>query len=328
MGSNRFFTSTTAGSIGAENLVSEINTNAVTLLASTKLDNTTIPILLETSNSHVHHTFLTQTEAINLMKGVVASVVKTSSTDSSHSHSVTITYDSLVQCFFASGASGGSPAHTHTGQPQNNTATVPVFHIAGSTGHIHVSWLTMREANDLMQGTVASVVKNSSTNSFHAHATTITWDSVRSQFNAVSDSAGSPAHVHGTAAAGMSPFGASFYNAISEAESTTTSTSFQTKVTMTTGSLPLGDYVFFWTCGASNSGAKQISVEARRNSTRLRLAEFETSLQSAVGQYNPVGGFHYMSQISGVQTFDLRHRTVNGNTARIGDAHIMIFRIQ
>lgn len=322
-----FFTSTTAGSIGAENLVSEINTNAVTLLASTKLDNTAIPILLETANSHVHHTFLTQTEAINLMKGAVASVVKTSSTDSSHSHSVTITYDSLVQCFFATGASGGSPAHTHTGQPQNNTAIVPIYHMPANS-HQHVSWLTMREANDLINGTVASVVKNSSTNSFHAHSTTITWDTARSQFNAVSASAGSPAHVHATAAAAMSPFGSNFHQAKSEAESTTTSATYQTKLTLTTGSLPLGDYVLFWTLGASNNSAKQVEVQVRQGATQLRLITYETSYQAAAGEYESVNGFHFMSQISGVQTFDIRHRSPDSGTARIGDVHMMIFRVQ
>ena len=328
MGSNGFFTSTTAGSIGAESLVTEINANAVTLLTSTKLDSTAIPILLETSNSHVHHTFLTQTEAINLMKGAVASVVKTSSTDSSHSHSVTITYNSLIQCFLATGASGGSPAHTHTGQPHNNTAPIPIFHSAGTTGHIHTNWLTMREAQDLMTGTIASVVKNSSTNSFHAHATTITWDAIRSQFNAISASAGSPAHIHATSASTMSSFGANFHTVSSEAESTTTSNQYQTKVTLTTSSLPLGDYIVLFAGGASNSGGEDVSIQFRRGATQLRLLQYDTNYAAAAGQYMSIDSKHYVPQISGVQTFDIRYRTVNGNTARIGDCHIFLWRVQ
>jgi hypothetical protein len=286
-----------------------------------------ILFLLETANAHVHTTTLTTTQAIQLMDGTVASVVKTSSTQLSHTHTVTITFNTLTEMFEASVASGGSPAHTHTTVSQNNVAIVPIYHNTANA-HIHVSFLTQQELNGLMSGTLASVVKNSSTNSGHFHVTTITWDSARSQLNAVSASGGSPAHVHATAAASCSPFGASFHTASSEAESTTASTAFQTKLTLTTSSLPLGDYIVFFTCGASNSGGKNVSVEFRRATTRLRLFQFETSYAAPAGEYTGIEAHHYISQLSGVVTFDIRHRTVNGNTARIGDAHIALWRVQ
>jgi hypothetical protein len=56
------------------------------------------------------------------------------------------------------------------------------YQLAGVTGHIHTSPLTSIEANGLMNGTLASVVKNSSLNAGHVHATTITWDATNKLF--------------------------------------------------------------------------------------------------------------------------------------------------
>lgn len=73
------------------------------------------------------------------------------------------------------------------------------------TGHAHNTYLTAQEAIDLMSGTVASVIRNSSSNGStpHVHSVTITWDTVNYKFDAVTATA--LAHVHD--AIGNSPNG-------------------------------------------------------------------------------------------------------------------------
>lgn len=70
--------------------------------------------------------------------------------------------------------------------PGSNTI-LAFYGKAGTTGHVHVVNLTWDEASSLMLGTVASVVKDSSSNGTvaHVHSTTITWDAVNYQFVAV-----------------------------------------------------------------------------------------------------------------------------------------------
>jgi hypothetical protein len=327
---NKFFVTPTAGSIGADNIIEEINANGTTAISGASVESSLVSILLTTSEGHCHHVFLSTTEASNLMKRIVSSVVKTSSTDSSHSHSVTITYNSANNMFEASVVSGGSPAHTHFAIPQPQTAILPIFLSATglATPHTHTAFLTQQEAHSLMQGTIASVVKTSSANSTgtaHTHIVTITWDSTNLTFKATSST--DLLHTHGNIVSGpQSVFGTYFQIVHSESESTTSASAFQTKATLTTPSLPLGNYLFFWTFGTNNSGGKAVSIEVRLNSSRVRLIEFRPGSGATTGQYEDSSGFHHATNISGVQVFDLRFRSPEGDTTRIGDVHLMVYR--
>jgi hypothetical protein len=286
---------------------------------------TPIIFYLETANSHVHAVELTLAEATNLLRGISASVVKTSSTESAHTHSVTITFNTTTAMFEAVVASGGLVPHVHSGIPQNNTAIIPIYHLAGATGHIHTNFLTQIEANALMSGTVASVVKNSSLNAGHVHVTTITYNATLSRFEATVATAS--AHIHIASLGGTAPFGANFNQASSTADSTTTNAAMQTKLTMTTTTLPLANYILLFSFATSNSGNKEVDNEVRQAGTRIFRDYGITGVSSAAADNSARGGFVYLSQISGAIAFDIRYRAPNGSTARISNAYLAIFRV-
>jgi hypothetical protein len=103
---------TTAGTGDPEDLTA---TQVKTLLAQE------VRVLVLTypsaGSSHNHQTFLTFTEASQLVDGTVASVVKTSSTTAGHTHSATITWDNTNFIFVAVIGSGGGTPHTHLSRP-------------------------------------------------------------------------------------------------------------------------------------------------------------------------------------------------------------------
>lgn len=70
-----------------------------------------IPIYLSTGSGHIHTSYLTMTEITQLMDGTIASVVRTSSTQSAHAHSLTITWNSSLQKIDVAIASN----HSHIG---------------------------------------------------------------------------------------------------------------------------------------------------------------------------------------------------------------------
>lgn len=204
-------------------------------------------------------------------------------------------------------------------------AVVPIFLSANGTSHPHTCYITWKEMNDLMMGTVASVVRDSSVFGTHIHTVTITWDSVNRTLKGSSTT--NAFHNHGDiVVAPQSTYGSEYQTASSLTESTTTNTAFQTKLTLTTTSLPLGNYVVHYSFGLSNSGGKEMQAEFRNNGTRVRLIYFQNGFSASAGQYTSQGGFNNYTNISGIQTFDIRYSAPNGNTTRIGDATITIFR--
>lgn len=129
---------------------------------------------------------------------------------------------------------------------------------------------------------------------------------------------------------GLGVFGSDYQTAISTAQSTTTSTTFQMKVTLTTPSLT-GTYRLGWAAkvGQTNTGDK---VEARlRNTTDaatvgvpdngIRIEPKDTN-----NRY-PVGGFAEVVFAGAAKTFEIQYRQQDGNTARIEDARIEIWRV-
>jgi hypothetical protein len=74
---------------------------------------------------------------------------------------------------------------------------ITFYALPGTTGHSHTIYLTWDEANSLMRGTSASVVKDTSDTSSgtaHVHSTTITWDADCYKFVAITATA--LAHIH------------------------------------------------------------------------------------------------------------------------------------
>lgn len=207
-----------------------------------------------------------------------------------------------------------------------NDIAVMIYLSDNGTSHPHTCFLTYKEANDLMMGTVASVTKDSSVFGTHIHSVTVVWDAINRTYSGTSSV--NAFHTHGDIVTSPQSVYGSFYQvAESLAESTTASSTFQTKVTLTTSSLPLGNYRVEYTFGISNSGGKEMQAEFRRNTVRQRLMHFQNSFSASAGQYTAQGGFNNYTAISGVQTFDIRYAAPSGNNTRIGDAKIVLYRV-
>jgi hypothetical protein len=125
-------------------------------------------------------------------------------------------------------------------------------------------------------------------------------------------------------------FGNDYQTEISTAQSTTTSSTFQTKLTLTTPALT-GTYRLGWTArvGQSNAGDK---VEARlRNTTDSStvgapINGIRIEPKDINNRYS-VGGFAEVVFTGSAKTFEIQYREQDGNTARIEDARIEIWRV-
>ena len=130
-------------------------------------------------------------------------------------------------------------------------------------------------------------------------------------------------------------FGRDYQTAVSVALSTTTSTTFQTKITLTTPSLT-GTYRLGWCAlvGQSNTGDK---VECRlRNTTDGVTLGADPVGSGANGSRNEpkdildrmtTAGFAEVVFSGAAKTFELQYRQQGGNTASIRNAHVEIWRV-
>lgn len=109
-------------------------------------------------------------------------------------------------------------------------------------------------------------------------------------------------------------------------QSTTTSTSWQQKLRLTTTDLPEGDYLCEWYCETKHSNATQSEfVECRIEINDAVEAGF---IAWAFPVWDDFGGMTFAEGISGVQTFDIDYRVQGGGTAYIRRARILFRRIQ
>lgn len=117
-------------------------------------------------------------------------------------------------------------------------------------------------------------------------------------------------------------FGAEFQQASSDAESTTTATSLQTKLTLTTTSLPSATYMLNYSFEVSN-GANSIltTVEIQEGATVEAQTTFE-----ADNDYHSLSGFVIRSW-SGVKTLTIKYMTASGGTAKIRRARLALWRV-
>lgn len=136
---------------------------------------------------------------------------------------------------------GISTATSIQTQIDSKDVAVLIYQLAGATGHVHTAVLTVDEARGLMGGSLASVVKTSSSAGVtpHTHSTTITWDATTAQFAvSVALAAG---HVHDSTVQQLSKLRQIY---ILSAQATNSTTTYTTIAGLTTVSLPVGLYSF------------------------------------------------------------------------------------
>ena len=110
--------------------------------------------------------------------------------------------------------------------------------------------------------------------------------------------------------------------------STTDLTSYQLKVTLTTASLPAGNYEISWyseTNQSSTAGA--VDVRVQYGTTEIGQTEIE---HEDVDDWNPQGGFKSDISLSGTQTIELHYRVspdTSGGDAAIRRARLKIIRV-
>ena len=122
-------------------------------------------------------------------------------------------------------------------------------------------------------------------------------------------------------------FGTEYTYGESEGESSTTSSSYQQKLRVTTAALPSGNYHVMATAEILNTSDEQTTY------ARLQLNDSTTIAEHAVdyGEDTPNNyrafSTHQRLSLSGVNNFDLDYRRNSGGTARIRRARITIWRI-
>jgi len=130
-------------------------------------------------------------------------------------------------------------------------------------------------------------------------------------------------------------FGTEYDSAEDDTESNTTSTTFQQKLILTTGSLPVGTYRIGYYCefksdDGDNDGAEaQVDLDA---GTIIAQADVQNArpsfLGTAQGMWTVLGGVKEVTFGSATtHTIEIDYRQTNSNTARIRRARIEIWRI-
>ncbi len=125
---------------------------------------------------------------------------------------------------------------------------------------------------------------------------------------------------------GGGTFGQDYQTAISTARSTTTSPTFQTKVTLTTPTLT-GTYRVGWISVVDNSN-KNSETEVRLQNTTDASTVGVTQIYKTNPTSQRVGasGFGEITFSGAAKTFEIQYRAT-GNTAGIQDARIEIWRV-
>ncbi len=120
-------------------------------------------------------------------------------------------------------------------------------------------------------------------------------------------------------------YGTEYHYAESEAESNTTSGTYQLKTTLTTGTLPSGNYSIFWYSETRNSSTSGIvDIRVRYGTTEIGQTEIE---HEDTSDWNPQGGFKSDISLSGVQTIELHYRRIDNGTATIRRSRLKLIRV-
>lgn len=123
-------------------------------------------------------------------------------------------------------------------------------------------------------------------------------------------------------------FGSEYHHAESLGESSTSSTTLQQKVQLTTASLPSGNYVIHLSCDIGTvSNNKTVLMRARLNDTGTNLMEFDSLIDGSgdLNLYITCGCTH-VRNLSGVNTIDIDYAKGQGD-AKIRNANITLWRV-
>ncbi len=123
---------------------------------------------------------------------------------------------------------------------------------------------------------------------------------------------------------GASIFGSQYYYQASDTESTTTSTTLQTKTTLTTDSLPSGTYRLGYSFEISNAiNAVLSEVQVFLDDVAVGITIFE-----ADDDFHSLSGFVHQS-LSGIKTATIKHRiqTKYSGTSKIRRARLELYRV-
>jgi len=121
-------------------------------------------------------------------------------------------------------------------------------------------------------------------------------------------------------------FGSNAQEGSSDAESSTTSGTFQQKLRITTGSLPSGKYRIGWSYEWHKSGLTDFVSQVQVNDTTTIMSGYEEAPDAGSDQWFPRSGFYYYTG-SGVLNIDLDYHDGGADTAYIRRARLEIWRV-
>ncbi len=122
-------------------------------------------------------------------------------------------------------------------------------------------------------------------------------------------------------------FGSEYDYASSEGESTTTSSSWQPKLNLTTANLPSGRYRLSYSAELRNS-SDEAAAMGRVTVNGITVAEAGIDYgEDTPNNFTSFSGFYDLGTISGVQDIDMDFREQSGGTARIRRARLEIWRV-
>ncbi len=118
----------------------------------------------------------------------------------------------------------------------------------------------------------------------------------------------------------------SFHYGASDGESSTSSTSYQQKLKLTTGSLPAGDYLIQWSAEIKSGSFYGVIVNYRvQADDSMTLSE--GIIESPVG-YSPAAGLSRVTLTAGVHEIDIDWNTSNASYAGfIRRARLMLWKL-
>jgi hypothetical protein len=126
---------------------------------------------------------------------------------------------------------------------------------------------------------------------------------------------------------GSSTFGSEHQYAEVETASSTSSTAWQTKATLTTPSLPSGDYIIQYQFEFYDDDGEDSDVQVLHETTTIAWSQY-TGSDPFDEWYSLHGGFKRMSSLSGVNNFYIQYRAAGAvSTCWIRRARLRLYRV-
>lgn len=237
----------------------------------------------------------------------------------------------------AVGGGGDAVAHADTtGQTANdhhNEAHTVASHSDTSATGAELNALTNGSNADTLHAHAFPSVPHSATtgqtandhhNESHTVASHSDTSATGSELNELTNGSETTLHSH---AGGGSVFGAGFQEEVSLGRSTTTSSSFQNKLTLTTPALT-GKYRVGWHAVVDQSLASDaVQAQLYNNTNAQVVGTTQEHEPKDTKNRIAVGGFEYIDFTGSAKSFTIQYRQQRGSTAGIQDARIEIWRV-